>query len=49
MEHLHGGGASRRGDRWRSVRVPAAAAGLVLVERALMDELDSPFRSHLGV
>ena len=41
MERLHGGG-SRRDDRRRSVRVPAAAAGLVLVERALMDGLGSP-------
>ena len=41
MVPLHGG-ASRRGDRWRSVRVPAAAAGLVLLERALMEQLGSP-------
>jgi hypothetical protein len=32
----------QRDDRWRSARLPAAAAGLVLVELALMDEVGSP-------
>jgi hypothetical protein len=32
----------RRDDRWRPARLPAAAAGLVLVERVLMDEVGSP-------
>jgi hypothetical protein len=32
----------RRDDRWRSARLPAAAAGLVLVERVLMEEVGSP-------
>jgi hypothetical protein len=33
----HGSTAFRRDDRWRSARLPLAAAGLVLVERVLME------------
>jgi hypothetical protein len=32
----------RRDDRWRPARLPAAAAGLVPVERVLMDAVGSP-------
>jgi len=38
----HGSAAFRRDDRWRSARLPLAAAGLVLVERVLMEEVGSP-------
>jgi hypothetical protein len=38
----HGSAAFRRDNRWRSARLPLAAAGLILVERALMHELGPP-------
>ena len=38
----HGSAAFRRDDRWRSARLPLAAAGLVLVERVLMGEVGFP-------
>ena len=44
----HDGRVSRRDDRWRWARVPAATTGLVLVERVLMDEVGSP-ATLLGV
>jgi LysM domain len=44
----HDGRVSRRDDRWRWARVPAAMTGLVLVERVLMDEVGSPV-TLLGV
>ena len=38
----HGSAAFRRDDRRRSARLPLAAAGLVLVEQMLIEEVGSP-------